>query len=129
MTLNHDSQLLNYHGQRVKEDYICSSGQRNHIVPSQITGNVIKKACYFSNPLFHMNVNEPGVNSFPSSHISRLRGTPVSLENVQRGKPLGFSDTFQDFVFPSMFSLTRVILLAQLVIFSQAVTEKVLWLN
>lgn len=53
-----------------------------------------------------MNVNEAGVNSFPSSRISRIRGTPVSLENLQRGKPLGFSDTFQEFVYPSRFSLT-----------------------
>lgn len=53
-----------------------------------------------------MNVNEAGVKSFPSFHISRISVTPVSLLNLQSGKPLGFSDPFQDLVFASRFSLT-----------------------
>ena len=36
-----------------------------------------------------------------SSHIRRIRGTPVSLGNSQRGQPVGFSDIFKDLAFSS----------------------------
>lgn len=131
VTLNHDQSVVKL---------LLSAGHRRLNLyqwiekPHRSKTNCRKgneKACYFSTALFHMNVNEAGANSFPSSHISKIRGNTCFIRKLTKEeKPLGFSDIFQDFVLPSSFLYFLYTgLLILLAIFCQAAAEKVLSLN